>query len=198
MAEDDEKTPLLANPETGSPPIYHRKASRTLSCSLTASVKATSVTSALDPEPSDTPEVGLQRHIGLGTACAIIIGGVTGCGIFISPTGVTQNVGSVGLTLIIWTGSGLFNLILAMCYSELGTAIPVSGGDYTYIHRILGPMPSFLTLWITIILLAPGATAAMAKTVAIHIIQMLGLQCRSDLIAMLSVWIIGRRLSPPL
>ena len=73
--------------------------------------------------------VVLKRHIKLIHAIAIIVGGVAGSGIFISPTGVTQHVGSVGASLVIWFVSGIMNLVLAMCYAELGTSLPIAGGD---------------------------------------------------------------------
>ncbi|ELU07853.1 hypothetical protein CAPTEDRAFT_23875, partial [Capitella teleta] len=132
--------------------------------------------------------VELKRHIGLLHACAIIIGNMAGMGIFITPTGILQGVGSVGLALIVWVVSGLFHLIFALCYAELGTALPHSGGDYIYTQRMLGPLAGFTNLYL-VFFLDVASTALLAKTAALYVMQMMHKECYDWLLVMIGVLI---------
>jgi len=131
-------------------------------------------------------DVEIKRTLGLGTATMLLINTCLGTGIFVSPVGVLEQVGSVGATLIIWALCGLFTIALALCYAELGTAIPVAGGDYAYITRCLGPFPGFLCLWITIMLLGPCAAGMMAQIGSTYFITIFNLEFNSLLILILA------------
>ncbi|XP_017776442.1 PREDICTED: Y+L amino acid transporter 2 [Nicrophorus vespilloides] len=119
----------------------------------------------------DDGKVKMKKQLGLLEGIAIILGIIFGSGIFISPKGVIQEVDSIGTSLVVWIMCGLLSMIGALCYAELGTAIPKSGGDYAYIYESFGPLPAFLYLWAANLIFVPTTNAIMGLTFAKYVIQ---------------------------
>ncbi|XP_054748210.2 Y+L amino acid transporter 2-like isoform X1 [Lytechinus pictus] len=120
---------------------------------------------------SDDSRVALKAEIGLFSSSTIIVGCIVGSGIFLSPRGVLDSAGSVGMSMLVWVISGIFSLIGALCFAELGTTIPRSGGEYAYIMACFGELPAFLLLWVTLIIINPTGQTIVALTFAYYVIQ---------------------------
>ncbi|KAL9894007.1 solute carrier family 7 member genderblind isoform 1-T1 [Glossina fuscipes fuscipes] len=147
---------------------------------LTPTIEAGASTSArttveatdgkINGDSSDSA-VQMKKRLGLLEGVAIILGIIIGSGIFVSPKGVIQEVEAVGTSLIIWVMCGLLSMIGALCYAELGTSIPQSGGDYAYILEAFGHLPAFLFLWDAMMIFVPTTNAIMGLTFASYVLQ---------------------------
>uniref|UniRef100_A0A8C9EJ85 Solute carrier family 7 member 10 n=1 Tax=Pavo cristatus TaxID=9049 RepID=A0A8C9EJ85_PAVCR len=98
-------------------------------------------------------------------------GNIIGSGIFISPKGVLEHTGSVGLALIIWVLGGGVAALGSLCYAELGVTIPKSGGDYSYVTEIFGGLAGFLLLWSAVLIMYPTSLAVISLTFSNYVLQ---------------------------
>lgn len=108
----------------------------------------------------------MEQVIGLVGGVAMVSGTMIGSGIFMSPQFVLAYVGSPGASLVIWALSGAVALFAALSYTELGTIIPESGGEFIYILRIYGSFPAFFAAVTFILVVKPFSIAAMSISVA--------------------------------
>ena len=122
-------------------------------------------------------KVGLKASLGLMQGCTIIVGSIIGSGIFISPGGVLKETGSVNMSLTIWILSGLYSMVGAYCYAELGLLIRKPGGDYTYILDSLGPFIGFVRLWAECLIVRPCTITIVALTFAKYSVKLLFPEC---------------------
>ncbi|MEQ9401174.1 MAG: amino acid permease [Longimicrobiales bacterium] len=86
-----------------------------------------------------------RRDVGLFMAVMIGIGAMMGPGIFALPSEVAASIGPLGI--VAYVAMGLLTLFTALNYSELGAALPIAGGGYTFTSRTLSPPVAFLTGW---------------------------------------------------
>ncbi|EUB64263.1 Y+L amino acid transporter [Echinococcus granulosus] len=115
--------------------------------------------------------VKMKKEIGILQAVSIIFGVIVGSGIFVSPVGVLRYSNSVGLSLIMWIVPGLFSMLGALVYAELGVRIQKSGGEYAYILEAFGGLPAFIVMWITFVVIGGVSCAANSIVFAEYILQ---------------------------
>ncbi|XP_071824236.1 b(0,+)-type amino acid transporter 1-like [Apostichopus japonicus] len=126
---------------------------------------------AVAAEDEKEGKVGLKRQITLLGAVSIIVGTMIGSGIFVSPVGVLRQTESVGMSLVIWVLCGALSTIGALCYAELGTIIPKSGGEFPYLYDTYGPALGFLYAWVSTILMRPSSLSIISLTFAEYFVQ---------------------------
>ena len=72
------------------------------------------------------------------------------------------------MALMVWIISGVFSMVGAYCYAELGCMIKKTGADYAYIMVSFGPFLAFIRLWVECIIVRPCSQAIVALTFSIY------------------------------
>lgn len=116
-----------------------------------------SVTMSADASASrDAPP-----RLGMWDAVSIIVGIIVGVGIFKAPATVFQNASGPAEVLLVWVIGAVPSLLGALCYAELASTYPRSGGEYVYLTRSFGSWLGFLFAWAQLIIIRPAGGIAM-------------------------------------
>ncbi len=124
--------------------------------------------------PETEPTTGTGQ-LGLWDAISIIVGIVIGTSIYQVPGLIFANVSDAWTGLLVWALGGLLALIGALCYAELATTYPRSGGDYVYLTRSFGRGVGFLFGWAQLVVVMPASIGAMAYVFAEFTVRLLDL-----------------------
>lgn len=105
----------------------------------------------------------VQGHnaLGLWHAVAIIVGVAIGAGIFKAPSLVAGNVPSSGWLFAVWVAGGAVTVIGALCYAELSSTYPSSGGEYHFLARAFGRGTALLYAWARFSVITTGSVALL-------------------------------------
>lgn len=116
----------------------------------------------------------------MSDAIALIVGIVVGAGIFRTPSLVASNVADSSLFLGIWVLGGLVSLVGALCYAELSSTFPHTGGDYHFLSRAFGRGLGFLFAWARMSVIQTGSIALLAFIVGDYLSQIYRLGSYSE------------------
>ena len=100
-----------------------------------------------------------RQSLGLLTLIALVIGNMLGAGVFTTSGFALDDLGSPALVLLAWFVGGLVALCGALSYGALARLMPVSGGEYYFLSRVIHPLAGFIAGWVS---LWAGFTAAIA------------------------------------
>lgn len=94
----------------------------------------------------------LERNMKLFGAILITLSSLTpASSIFIIAPDIVKQAGT-GAFLCLLIG-GFVSLLTALVYAELSSAFPLTGGEYSIVGRVLGPLPGFIVLGVNLIVL---------------------------------------------
>jgi basic amino acid/polyamine antiporter, APA family len=118
----------------------------------------------LRPLPSHMNEDSNPKKIDLFTATCVVVANMIGVGVFTSLGFQVLGITSGFALLALWMVGGLFALCGALCYGELASVMPRSGGEYHYLSKIYHPLVGFLSGWVSVTVgfAAPISAAAIA------------------------------------
>ena len=111
---------------------------------------------------SPPPGQAMPAEFGLGTATFLVVASMVGVGVLTTSGYTVALVGSNQWMLILWVLGGLIAVSGAMSLAELSAMLPRTGGDYVYLHEAYGPLPAFLSGWVSFLIGFSCPTAAAA------------------------------------
>lgn len=140
----------------------------------------------------------LRKHVGLRSGTLLVLANIIGAGIFTTTGYQAADLGNPGLIFLLWIIGGLLAICGALCYAELGAAMPYGGGEYVYLRRtyggLLGFMSAFVSLFAGFSAPIASATKGFSRYLSYWFPQLsdppaiLGVVDASDCIAIAIVW----------
>lgn len=112
--------------------------------------------------PEAHPRDRLKRDLRLRDATYLVVSGVIGSGIFLTPGAIADLLPSPGILLAAWAVGGGLSLAGALANSELGAMFPHAGGDYVYLREAYHPVAGFLVGWLSFFVIYAGTIATLA------------------------------------
>jgi APA family basic amino acid/polyamine antiporter len=118
---------------------------------------------------------GASRPLGLRHAIALIVGIAIGAGIFKAPSLVAASVPSASWMFAAWVLGGLVSLMGALCYAELSSTYPSSGGEYHFLSRAFGRGTALVYAWARFSVITTGSIALLGFVFGDYMQQLLPL-----------------------
>jgi APA family basic amino acid/polyamine antiporter len=143
---------------------------------------------------------GLLSHIHFRSATALVVANVIGAGVFTTTGFQAADLGNPTIILLLWLLGGVLAYCGALCFAELGAAMPHAGGEYIYLRETYGRAFGFMSAFVSLLAGFSAPIAAAAKSLVLYLRAffpmleadpaILGALHLTDLVAIVFVWIL--------
>src|SRR5205823_963800 len=82
-----------------------------------------------------------------------------------APSRIFSNSPGPWQAMALWIAGGLLSLVGALCFAELASTWPRSGGEYVYLTRAYGRWMGFLFSWAQLAVIRTGGSIAVVSYV---------------------------------
>jgi len=131
-----------------------------------------------------------MKQFSFYTAVAIIIANMIGTGVFTSLGFQLVNFSSPLIIGLLWSLGGVTAICGALCYAELASRFPNSGGEYQFISKTINHQLGFIGGWISATIGFSAPTALVAITSATYLQAVLP-QINTQLFAIALVFLLA-------
>lgn len=105
---------------------------------------------------ADQVSTGSPRLGAFDLGC-VVVGGIVGVGIFLTPQRVAAAVDDAEQVIVAWSIGGVMAVLGALVFADLARRVPGHGGMFLYIEKAFGPLPAFLYGWANWLVIQSGA-----------------------------------------
>jgi APA family basic amino acid/polyamine antiporter len=112
----------------------------------------------------------LKRHIGVSSAVGLVIANVVGAGVFTTTGFQAADLGNPTLIMLLWALGGALAYCGALCYAELGAAMPEAGAEYVYLRETYGRAFGFMSAFVSLVAGFAAPIAAALKSLLRYLI----------------------------
>lgn len=143
---------------------------------------------------------GLLSHIHFRSATALVVANVIGAGVFTTTGFQAADLGNPMLIFALWLLGGILAYCGALCFSELGAAMPSAGAEYIYLRETYGRAFGFMSAFVSLIAGFSAPIAAAVKSLVLYLQaffpilatdpSIIGALHLTDLLALGIVWLL--------
>lgn len=112
---------------------------------------------------------GFKRELGLFDATMVVAGAIIGVGIFVNPSNVARLLQAPVWMLAVWLAGGMIAMLGGFVYAELGSRLPLVGGQYVYLARAWHPFVGYLYGFSLLFVINSGGIAAVASAMSSYV-----------------------------